>query len=683
MFTEIYTLIDTRKYDDAVAALLPLYKNENAETAARAGYLLGYINTRYDYSQKNPSKARQYLRENIYGNYPQPYAFVLYSRIEEDQNIALNHLERGLKRFPKDARLLEELLVKSPDKDAIVALIKDSGVNNPDLLGSVIVYLFKEKQWNRINRFIFRIESSGDIDEDDQLYLELIKGYVYIFQDNPDYRKAQEILERVMQADADNQLAYAHYLGLIYSFIKQGDIAKAINYFDRLPVNNSIMDFDERPFPVGLCIDFVSEYKIIFDCLTNTFAQDRTRKQKARVLYALYLYHPSESMEVCRYQRSDATALAHFLKTKFNPKVAAALYEMRCHFGQFKEAYEVLWQFLKAYKSFSDYWIFASGVLETADEEQLQMLVAQTIDHLKDDDYDEKLFISELFSDLIKKLNELEMYPEIRQIAEFVSDDEIIRSGCTFSCAYAFGEVSNNRATVLYEKLVEREPNNAAAINNLGVRYRECNDLYKALLCYEKANKLDPQKELYRDNLKKVKNSISEQIKEEIEIVSENISMAALRGIGYTVDICKQIYTIEDIELRDIIQRDLRECAIAVVAGQDKLATIMCGSIAEALLLYRVNMKGIDKYDVSEVSRHKDASNYPVSKMVLNELLYVALKVGILEKAEHHLGHYLKDYRNMVHPAREIRAKENVTHENVGTMWSVLVRLISVLFPES
>ena len=44
---------------------------------------------------------------------------------------------------------------------------------------------------------------------------------------------------------------------------------------------------------------------------------------------------------------------------------------------------------------------------------------------------------------------------------------------------------------------------------------------------------------------------------------------------------------------------------------------------------------------------------------------------------------YIKDYRNMVHPAREIRAKENVTHENVGTMWSVLVRLISVLFPDS
>mgnify|MGYP006967230716 CR=1 FL=1 len=73
---------------------------------------------------------------------------------------------------------------------------------------------------------------------------------------------------------------------------------------------------------------------------------------------------------------------------------------------------------------------------------------------------------------------------------------------------------------------------------------------------------------------------------------------------------------------------------------------------------------------------------FAVSEMVLNELLYVALKENIIDKSEHYLGHYLKDYKNMIHPAREIRAKENVTHENVGTMWSVLVRLILVLFPD-
>ena len=126
----------------------------------------------------------------------------------------------------------------------------------------------------------------------------------------------------------------------------------------------------------------------------------------------------------------------------------------------------------------------------------------------------------------------------------------------------------------------------------------------------------------------------------------------------------------------------MRECAVAVIAGQDKLATIMCGSIIEALLLYRIEEAGITIYDVSEVSHRKDSQNRRVVDMVLNELLYVAHKESLLDKAEHQLGHYLKDYRNMVHPAREIRSKENVSHDNVATMWAVLVKLISALFPE-
>ena len=683
LFTDIYRLIEERKLEDAAAALLPLYKSTDAKTSAHAGYLLGYINTRYDYKQMNQGQARRYLKENINGDNPHPNAYVLYSRIEEDHNVAVNHLEKGLRRFPKDARILSELLAKSHDKNAVVTLIKDSGQDDPDLMGRVISYLFGEKQWNKISRFLFRIESAVEVEEGDQLFLDLVRAYVYIFQDQSDYKKAQEIFEVLVSKDTDNQLAYAHYVGLIYSLIKLDEKRKAIEYFDRLPVNNSIMDLDERPFPFRLAIDFSAEYKTIFDCLLSEFANDADRRQKARVLYALYLYHPSECFDICRYQKTDATALTRFLKIEFNPKVAGALYNMRCHFKQYKEAYEVLWQFLKEYEKLEDYWVFFSEIINSVDEACLQMLAEQTVMHLQEDDYDKKEFVNEIFADLIEQLNEFKMHLDICKIADYVSDDEIIRSGRTFNCAYAYGKDGNKRATTLYEKLVRQEPNNTAAINNLGVRYQGQGELYRAFICYEKANKLEPQDELYKGNLKKVKNILQEQIQEEIEVVSENISLEALRGIGYTEDLCKKIYYIEDGELREIIQRDLQECAIAVVAGQDKLATIMCGSIVEALLLYRVKMKGIDKYDVSEVSHHRDASNYPVSKMVLNELLHVALKVGILEKAEHHLGHYIKDYRNMVHPAREIRAKENVTHENVGTMWSVLVRLISVLFPDS
>ena len=107
----------------------------------------------------------------------------------------------------------------------------------------------------------------------------------------------------------------------------------------------------------------------------------------------------------------------------------------------------------------------------------------------------------------------------------------------------------------------------------------------------------------------------------------------------------------------------------------------MCGSIVEALLMQRIIERGFLKYDISAISGSKKASNYPVSEMGLNELLHVADKEKILNKNSYHLGHYIRDYRNIVHPAKEIRMKETVSHENVTTMWSVLCRLVWDLFP--
>jgi len=680
LFDEIYKLIDNRKFEDAVTSLLPLYKDQDSKTAAYAGYLLGYINTCYDYKGKSVPQARSYLSENIHGPYPHPYAFVLYSRLEEDNNVALNHLNKGLERYPKNAAILEELLVKSPDKNEVIAIIEDSGLCDLELMGCAIKYLIRDNQWGCIRRFIFRIQSAAKLDIKERIFLDLLCAYAYIFQENPDDEKAQKILEEVIEKDIDNYLAYSHYLGLIYTLVRLGDTAKAIDYFDRLPVNNSIIDFDDMPWPFGIFIDFEEKYKTVFESILDLFEHDDFRKLKARVLYALYLHHPYEATGFCRYKKADAVALARYLKIKFNPRVAEALYSMRCHFKQVKEAYEVLWYFLRENQSLTDNWVFFNELLELVDEESLKVVARQTIIHLQEDDYSKPDFINEIFAPLVEKLHEYKMYSIVRNIAEFLSDEEIITSGCAFACAYAFGEENSERATILYEKLIEKEPNNASAMNNLGVRYRKNGDIYKALLYYEKASFLDPEKQLYKDNLRITKESIQNQIREDVDVISNKISLEALQAIGYNVDLCKRVHNIQDIELKDIIQRDLRECAIAVVAGQDKLATIMCGSIVEALLLYQIREKGVTKYDVSSVSHRKDASKCAVSDMALNELLYVAFELKILDRASHYLGHYLKDYRNMVHPVREIRAKEKATHENVVTMWAILVKLISDIF---
>ena len=133
---------------------------------------------------------------------------------------------------------------------------------------------------------------------------------------------------------------------------------------------------------------------------------------------------------------------------------------------------------------------------------------------------------------------------------------------------------------------------------------------------------LAPNEKIHQNNLTRIKNLIYEKTEEEVCAISDAISVESLENIGYTDEFCRKLFLIHDNEMRDILQRDLRECAIAVVAGQDKAATIMCGSIIEALLMLKIKERGISKYDVSAVSKGK--TNHPVSEMSLNELLYIA-----------------------------------------------------------
>lgn len=208
--------------------------------------------------------------------------------------------------------------------------------------------------------------------------------------------------------------------------------------------------------------------------------------------------------------------------------------------------------------------------------------------------------------------------------------------------------------------------------------YEKNGDLRKALLLFQKANDIAPN-DLYKNNMKRIQGSIQQKKEDEIAAIVDGITLKSLEKIGYTDVFCDKLLSIRDDSMREMLLRDLRECAIAVVAGQDKLATIMCGSIIEALLMLKISEHGKTKYDISSISKHAGASNFAVSEMGLNELLFVADKEKLLDKSNYHLGHYIRDYRNVIHPAKELRMKQDINHDNVMVIWSVLKKLMNEL----
>lgn len=680
MFTPIIKNIEEKEYKLAVDALVPLLDEEDEKVVAIAHYMLGYINTRSDYAERNDYQAKRHLRLNLNSNYPHPHGYVLYSQVEEDPNIALNYLEKGTTRFPEDARILIEFLRLSPDKNDVIRIIKERNINDVRLISEVISQLISTNQWNEIVFFAVQLEKDATLNDEELNYLDLIKGYAYLFSNVPDYYKAQQLLENVICADTDNIFAYSHYLGMIYAQLKCGNRLKATEFFDRIPISNAITDLDGWPQPLWISISFESLYRIIFKSILSAFAQDAPRKLKAGVLYSLYQYSASEIYDIYRYKKSDAAILTRFLKTNFNKKVAAAAYHMRCHFKQFEDAYDIIWEFLKHYQDPEDSAVFFSEISNNATNPEICLIAQQTIEHLQNDEYTPSQFISSIFTTLVEQLHEMQQYDLNRELAQYLSLSDILKSGCAFECAYAYGEKEQPRSTAIYEALVKSEPNNSSAINNLGVRYEHAGELHKALDCYERANFIDPEKELYQNNLVRIRKSIYKEIEDKVLATSDAISMDSLEEIGYNDQFRRKLLSIQDSEMCILLQRDIWECAVAVVAKQDKMATIMSGSIIEALLMLKLKEQGILKYDISPISRGKKASNYPVNDMGLSELLYVADQKGILNKNSYHLGHYIRDYRNVVHPAKELRMSEEVSHENVLTMWSILKRLVSDLY---
>ena len=370
--------------------------------------------------------------------------------------------------------------------------------------------------------------------------------------------------------------------------------------------------------------------------------------------------------------------LGNYLKSEFNIEVGAALYHMKCHFGQLQDAYEVLWAFLKNYKDPEESNVFLSEILAKASNDDIEEISNYTSLRLKHDDFDKRAFERIIFPELIECMHSKQLYGHIRNIAKYISISAMVENDCAFECAYAYGEIDDIRAAEIYNEIIKNNSTNSAAINNLGVQYEHKENYYAALACYQKAVELYPSDQMYTRNYERTYDTIQQSMGKNISQARTSISVKSLKAIGYTVDFCKAIFTIQDESMRNILLRDLQECAIAVVAGQDKLASIMCGSIIEALLIQKMRECGIEKYDLTEI--RKNAVSCPICNMGLNELLYVANKEHLISSSCYHLGHYVRDYRNIVHPAKEVRMKEEISHETVLTMWTVLKQISSELF---
>lgn len=123
---------------------------------------------------------------------------------------------------------------------------------------------------------------------------------------------------------------------------------------------------------------------------------------------------------------------------------------------------------------------------------------------------------------------------------------------------------------------------------------------------------------------------------------------------------------VANVELRGILERDVAELNVARSQGLDKTAKtcmVLCGSIAEALLLEKLSQNLAAAVTVASSlppNQRPRSPNNP-EEWDLNVMINVALGLTppLLPDDATTGAHQLRNWRNLIHPGRELREARN------------------------
>ncbi len=118
---------------------------------------------------------------------------------------------------------------------------------------------------------------------------------------------------------------------------------------------------------------------------------------------------------------------------------------------------------------------------------------------------------------------------------------------------------------------------------------------------------------------------------------------------------------ISDDAFRNVLVRDYGELHTAIERNAWKSAIVLAGSIVEAVLTDHL----------IEIDDGKDPKNSPLN-MTLGQLLDVCKKAKVISSRTANLAEVLKDYRNLIHPGKEIRSKDTPNAEIANVASSLL-----------
>lgn len=114
---------------------------------------------------------------------------------------------------------------------------------------------------------------------------------------------------------------------------------------------------------------------------------------------------------------------------------------------------------------------------------------------------------------------------------------------------------------------------------------------------------------------------------------------------------------ISDESAREIARLDLASAEHAFDSGNWKGATVLAGSVIEALLLWAIKQAPSTDYQ-NALSAFPSPPRSPLDNWGLGNLIFMADKLGFLSQTTVTQANLSQGFRNLIHPGRILRTKE-------------------------
>ncbi len=131
---------------------------------------------------------------------------------------------------------------------------------------------------------------------------------------------------------------------------------------------------------------------------------------------------------------------------------------------------------------------------------------------------------------------------------------------------------------------------------------------------------------------------------------------------------------VPDPAMQNILARRWNECATCVKSGAPLAATVMMGGLLESLLLARVHKDPNKQQVFSANSAPKDpktTKTLALQEWTLRHYIDVAHELKWISKSAKDVGEVLRDYRNYIHPHKELSHGITLVDGDAMMFWEI------------